>query len=268
MTERKYAKELTRDYLEYLGITHVTEDGLHIYKGEKELNQAETKNGYLNVLLYDPAVRQAVPMEERNNSTGNMSIGVHRVVYAWYNRIQPPGMVIDHIDCNKKNNHLSNLQCLTPAENLEKERGLSTRQLKCHLKKPRSFYEESVAYYTAEYERAKEAHDEVLTHRMRSNLSNARARLRYWDAHQAEREALYNALDDMATRREYRHRRAAQLRQFREELKILHDRYTEAQKTYGPDHEITRAAKAKWKKGITISSEWIANHPAVSIKEA
>jgi hypothetical protein len=79
-------------------------------------------------------------------------------------------------------------------------------------------------------------------------------------------KAVYNALDDKATRREYRHRRAAQLRQFREELKILHDRYTEAQKTYGPDHEITQAAKAKWKRGIRISNEWIEAHPAVKVK--
>lgn len=267
MKERKYAKELTRDYLEYLGITHVTEDGKHIYKGEKELAQTTTKNGYLNILLYDPAVRQSVPKEERNSGTGNVSFGAHRVVYVWYNRIQPPGLVVDHIDCDKQNNDLSNLRLMTPAENLAKERGASTKQLKCPLNRPRSFYEDKLNEYLLQYEKAKEEHDATIVHRMRSNIANVRARLRYYDAHVAEVEAKSKAKDQEALRREYKRRRAAQLTRFREELRILRSRYTEALKANGPTHELTLEAKAKWKRGIQISNEWIEQHPAINVKE-
>jgi hypothetical protein len=267
MKERKYAKELTRDYLEYLGITNVTEDA-HVFKGEKELTQHETSNGYFNVQLYDPLLRQTVPMEQRTSATGELSLGVHRVVYVWFNRIQPPGLVVDHKDCNKQNNHLSNLRLMTPAENLAKERGRSTKQLKCCLTKPREFYEAKLNNYLELYEKAKQEHDESAVHTLRCNISNARAKLRYYDAHEAEAQAEIKAKEEQVSKRAYKRNRAAQIAQFKAEIRILHDSFIEARDLYGPDDERTRAAKAKWKKGIMISSEWIENHPVVRIKEA
>lgn len=45
---------------------------------------------------------------------------VHTLVYrAWVGEI-PEGYVIDHIDEDKLNNHLSNLQCITQSENVKK----------------------------------------------------------------------------------------------------------------------------------------------------
>lgn len=45
------------------------------------------------------------------------SMEVHRIVYlTWHGEI-PDGLRVDHIDDNKLNNHLDNLQLLTPREN-------------------------------------------------------------------------------------------------------------------------------------------------------
>lgn len=43
---------------------------------------------------------------------------VHRFVYeTWYEKVIPDGMVINHIDGVKTNNHHLNLECVTPSEN-------------------------------------------------------------------------------------------------------------------------------------------------------
>jgi hypothetical protein len=42
---------------------------------------------------------------------------VHRVVYSFFNGEIPDGMQINHIDGDKKNNALSNLELVTPREN-------------------------------------------------------------------------------------------------------------------------------------------------------
>ena len=180
-----YAKTLTRDYLEYLGITEVSEDGTKIMKGDKEIKQ-HSDGYYMVVSLYDPAIRQATPKEKRTNSTGQIYFGVHRIVYCWYNRIVPSGIVIDHKNCNKLDNRLSNLQPLTPKENLAKERPESTRELPCKLDRPRSYYEEKLAIYEARYEQAKADGNAEESHKQRTNVANINAKLRYWDSHREE----------------------------------------------------------------------------------
>lgn len=180
-----YAKHLTRDYLEYLGITEVSEDGTKIMKGDKELSQ-HFDGRYLLITLYDPAIRQACPTELRTNRTGQIHFGVHRIVYCWYNRIIPEGMVIDHVNNNKTDNRLKNLQPLTPKANINKERVESIKQTKCKMNKPRSFYENKLKHYEELYEYAKLNKDPVACHKLRSNIAQTRARLRYWDAHKDE----------------------------------------------------------------------------------
>lgn len=180
-----YGTQLTRDYLEYLGITEVSEDGTKIMKGGKEITQ-HFANDYKNITLYDPALRQNTPKEKRTNTTGQIVFGVHRIVYCWYNRIIPQGFVIDHKNSNKLDNRLCNLQLLTPKENINKERGESTREIYCKLDRPRSYYEEKLAKYEALYEAAKDNGNADEAHKQRSNIANIRARLRYYDSHTKE----------------------------------------------------------------------------------
>lgn len=182
---QNYGTQLTRDYLEYLGITEVSEDGAKVMKGDQELTQYEN-GGYKAVGLYDPAKRRLVPMEERTNTTGQLQLGVHRIVYCWYNRIIPDGMVVDHRNNNKLDNRLENLQLLTPKENVWKGRECDTKEKKCKMNKPRKFYEDKLAKYEALYEEAKANHDAKACHKLRANVANTRARLRYWDAHKDE----------------------------------------------------------------------------------
>lgn len=48
------------------------------------------------------------------------TIYIHTLVAETYLGVRPEGMVIDHIDGNKSNNHLSNLRYTTVAENCKK----------------------------------------------------------------------------------------------------------------------------------------------------
>lgn len=180
-----YAQTLTKDYLEYLGVTEVSEDGTKIMKGEQELKQ-HYDGRYKLVTLYDPAIRQATPKELRTNTTGQLHIGVHRIVYCWFNRIIPAGMVIDHINSDKLDNRLENLQLFTPKENINKEREESTKEIPCKLDRPRSYYENKLAMYEELYEEAKANKDAKKAHHLRSNIAQTRARLRYYDNHKQE----------------------------------------------------------------------------------
>jgi hypothetical protein len=180
-----YATHLTRDYLEYLGITEVSKDGTKIMKGDKEITQ-HYDGRYNLITLYDPAIRQATPIELRTNTTGQIHFGVHRIVYCWYNRIIPNGIVIDHINSNKLDNSIDNLQMLTPKENVNKERPESTKEMPCKLNKPRSFYENKLAEYEKLYETAKANKEADRAHNLRSNIAQTRARLRYYDNHKKE----------------------------------------------------------------------------------
>lgn len=179
---KTYASTLTRDYLEYLGITEVSEDGTKIMKGEQELKQYYDGH-YKLITLYDPSIRKTTPAELRTNSTGQIYFGVHRIVYCWYNRVVPAGMVIDHINSNKVDNRLENLQLFTPKENINKERKTSTREEKCKLDRPRSYYEDKLSKYEALYEEAKANKDADKAHHLRSNIAQTRAKLRYYDSH-------------------------------------------------------------------------------------
>lgn len=44
----------------------------------------------------------------------------HRCIWIWHNGSIPDGLQVDHIDADKRNNRIDNLQLLTPSENTAK----------------------------------------------------------------------------------------------------------------------------------------------------
>ena len=179
-----YAKELTKEYLQKLGITEITKDGKHIYIGEKEAKQSMIPSGYLVFHIYDKEIRDIVYPITKSRSAGELLVPVQRAVYAWYHGSTVENMVIDHINDIKTDNRIENLQVLTPKENIWKNRVCDVIETKCMLKKPRSFYEEKLEKYLKLYEKAKKEKDADRAHKLLVNISHTKARLRYWDSHQ------------------------------------------------------------------------------------
>lgn len=68
------------------------------------LSQARDNKGYPHVCLYYGACR-------------HMTVKVHRLVADAFIGKPGPAYTVDHIDCNKENNRLSNLEYVTRAEN-------------------------------------------------------------------------------------------------------------------------------------------------------
>lgn len=201
MKERKpYASQLTKEDLLKSGITVVTEDGL-VFRGEKQVKLSLNSNGYWMIPIYtldEDGNKIKKPIKRQYEGCSHVTdtytyearvIGLHRLMWAWFYGEVPEGYVVDHIN-NKhetqEDYHLSNLQLLTPGENLAKERTTGTRQMKCSLKRPLSWYENRLNMYLDKYNEAKANHDADLAHKLRTNISNIKAKIRYHMAHKEE----------------------------------------------------------------------------------
>lgn len=253
-----YAKLLTKDYLDYLHITDVSEDGKHIYKDGIELQQNLRPDGYLTIQIYDPAFRQLIPAEERTNSTGQRTFGVHRVVYAWFKNICPEGMVVDHLNNDKTDNRIENLQLLTPGENVWKDRTCNKYECYCSLERPRKYYEDKLKYYLEEYEKAKQEHNAVYAHKLRSNISQTRARLRYYDNH----------IKDYVPKARNRYKPALEnyheLAKKRQALQDLIDLRRALYKT-GPEEDKAQNHKL-WKEAIKMYNDFVKEYKQMKNK--
>lgn len=207
MTQRQnYASKLTKQDLMNSGITLITEDG-YVFKGEKQVIPSINKQGYLMISIYDldeNGNKIKIPVTRKFKGCSKLTdtyvykfrtVGLHRAMWAWTYGVVDDGYVVDH----KSNKHesiedytLDNLQLLTPAENLAKERGESNKQLKCKLNKPLSFYENKLNMYLEQYEQAKKDHNADLCHKLRANVANMKAKIRYYKDNIDEAEAFAN----------------------------------------------------------------------------
>ena len=256
MKKRKtYASELTKEYLMKLGITNVTPDGLHIYKGSEELTQyiLKTKNvkrKYFRVSLYDPELRQATPKEERTITTGAITIPVHVINYVWNRGPRKLGLVVDHIDNNPLNNHIDNLQLISQRENVMKDCESGTKEYKCKLDRPLSYYEDKLAYYEYLYQKAVKEGNQEEAHKQRCNTYGQRARIRYWLSHKEEAEALIAKKYKTKFNSDIYHAKAEVIKLLKENISKRRAEYNNALEANGSKNETTLSLKAEWKRAI------------------
>lgn len=180
-------KQITKSYLEYLGITEVTTDGRIFTKnGERKpyfsgrSKNNPTKQKKLTIELHNPEKYKSVPKEKRNCSSGRVHICVHQVVYAWFHGEIPYGKELHHRDGNHLNNSIDNLIALTRAEHVAEHKRMKEREmreLKCRLDIPREWYVKQLAELEAIENKTKVNYDKI---------SNYRAKLRYYDSHAKE----------------------------------------------------------------------------------
>lgn len=90
-------------YENYYEISNIGNVRSTSYKGVKVLKPSTTKNGYLNVILCVNQVK--------------IHKLVHRLVAEHFIKNDENFAVVNHKDCNKKNNHYTNLEWVTVHEN-------------------------------------------------------------------------------------------------------------------------------------------------------
>lgn len=172
---------LTKEYLQFLGVKDVKEDGTVIGASGHPIATRDNGNKY-KVMGFN-----------RAELGKPFNIYIHHIVWTWFKGKLEADSDVHHIDKNPANNALSNLQAMSHSEHLrlhKLERTTeSTKILKCKMNKPRSFYEDLLTKYEAEYLKAPELYGKSTDPRYKrvvANISNTKARLRYWDAHKNE----------------------------------------------------------------------------------
>ena len=201
MKKRKnYASKLTKEMLVANGIELITEDGIVIKNG-KQIFPKKNKQGYLILHLYEvdeygnkikiPITRIFKNCKKPINTYKYkiMTVGLHRAMWAWINGVVEEGCIVDHKN-NKHTSiedyHISNLQLITQRENSIKDRKASTKEIKCKLNKPISYYEDKLAHYEDLYQKAMKDGDKKEIRKQALNTYIQRAKIRYWLSHKAE----------------------------------------------------------------------------------
>jgi hypothetical protein len=255
MNNRTYAREVTKEYLQKLGVEHVSTDAKEIIVNGQAVTPVPTKNSkkgdrlYYNVRLYD------------KDTDTFYEAGIHVLNYVWNNSDKPQGLVIDHIDNDADNNDISNLQCITPSENVAKDRSnWNVREIKCQLDKPRSFYETRLEGYMMAYEQAKQDHDAEAAHHFRTNIAQTRARLRYYDSHIEEARAVQIAQEQEAAARKAYHERAKKKKELQYNVDRAREIYKQVRNAYGPNDEYVKKMWGEWKLAIAVYHGFLAEN--------
>lgn len=178
---------ITKEELVRLGITDVSRDGKTILNKQGRPIKQHLNGKYYQIFLHDPLKYKATPKEQRTTNTGRIQLKVHLVVYAWFHGSLNPKLVVDHIDEDKFNNSIDNLQQISNADNILKSKNTNT-EVKCDLSVPREVYEDELTKYLNEYDikfESGKSEDKELKG-LRNKVFRVRAKLRYYDNHLSE----------------------------------------------------------------------------------
>ena len=163
-------------------------------------------------------------MKESNTYTYKLkAVTLHRAIWAWFNDEVPEGMVVDHIN-NKHNtyydNRPENLQLLTPAENLAKERPISMDIMICDMNKPIEYYTDKYNYWILEYKREKEENSSSTkyAHKCRSFYNIYKKKIRYWYQHEQEYKNNKKLEKARTFAREYQQERISKIKWFKNKI--------------------------------------------------
>lgn len=72
-----------------------------------------------NLLSHDRTISETMRYLKAPEGALDCSTSMHRVVYTVFVGPIPDGLQINHIDCNKRNNHITNLEVCTAQENIQ-----------------------------------------------------------------------------------------------------------------------------------------------------
>lgn len=257
-----YARKLTKEELMDFGINEVTATG-HVFRNGVEVEPCIDGQGYFKFNIYDKDENgNKIKLPKYENAKDYeytykyRSIGLHRLMWAWHYGECPEGMVVDHI--NNKHDHLedyylSNLQLLTPSENVSKERdNWHVTELKCNLGKPRSHFEQKLEGFTIAYEQAKKAKDAKAAHKLRCNIAQTRARLRYYDNHIDEYRAKVEERAKNKKPEHDCHARAEKRRELQANVDSARKYYQEILEAYGKDDPYVKQLWGEWKLAIAM----------------
>lgn len=195
-------KQITKSYLEYLGVTSVTKDGRVFTKnGERKPSlRGRSKNNpskqeKLEIQFHNPEKCKS----DSKDSSRKVHIYLHHIVFAWFNNEVPYGKEIHHKDMNYLNNSLDNLVAMDPKEHraLHAAARVATREVKCRLNVPRTYYETKLKKFMELYKEAKANNDMEKANQARSAADHTKARLRYYDSHIEEAQKLTEFKKDL-----------------------------------------------------------------------
>lgn len=259
-----YARALTKEDLVKHGVKEITEDCKVIFDSGRVLSKEDdftrNKQGYLTFNIYD--------LDENGNRIKKpykkyyvykiRTICLHRAMFAWFYHEVPEGYIVDHIN-NKHNtladNKLENLQLLTPRANLVKERNVDIRESSCRMIFPLSHYEEKLNTFINKYNNSK---DQDEKHSLRTQISNYKAKIRYWKSHEEEyiKNKETNALK--ANARKAQKERTKELKQYKkiaDEAKALYKQDPSSDNCYN------------WHLAINNYNYYLKTHPFKTQKQ-
>ena len=269
---QNYARKLTKEDLIKGGVKEITKDCKVIFNSgrvlEKEEDFRKNKQGYFKFNIYDldeNGNRIKLPSKKRYKGKIYNSyiykprtIGLHRAMIAWHRNEVPEGYVVDHIN-NKHDtladNRLENLQLTTPRENSIKDRTLSTREIKCNMNLPLSFYEDKLNTYLDNYNNSKDRKEK---NKLRCYIYKYKSRIRFWKNHEEEYIKIEEAKAIKANALKAQKERTKVLKQYQ---KIV----DEARELYKQDPSSDN--NYNWRLAVDNYNEYVKNNPFKTLKQ-